>query len=158
MSETPVIIEAAINGMTTVERNPHVPLRPDDIRADALRCLDAGAAIIHAHNHDISLSGAAAADAYLEAWAPLMAERPDTLWYPTLASAPTMEAKTGHWPIIAKEVPLRLGVVDPGSTNLGVARTPTVCRSGVLRQQLRRHPDGHGTVCHVGRWPGPGHL
>ena len=28
MSETPVIIEAAINGMTTVERNPNVPLRP----------------------------------------------------------------------------------------------------------------------------------
>jgi 3-keto-5-aminohexanoate cleavage enzyme len=119
MSETPVIIEAAINGMTTVERNPHVPLRPDAIRAEALRCLDAGAAIIHAHNHDISLSGAAAADAYLEAWAPLLAERPDTLWYPTLASAPTMEEKTGHWPIIAKEVPLRLGVVDPGSTNMG---------------------------------------
>jgi 3-keto-5-aminohexanoate cleavage enzyme len=119
MSTTPVIIEAAINGMTTVERNPNVPLRPDAIRADAGRCLDAGATIIHAHNHDISLSGAAAAEAYLEAWAPMMAERPDTLWYPTLASAPTMEAKVEHWPIIAKEVPLRLGVVDPGSTNLG---------------------------------------
>jgi 3-keto-5-aminohexanoate cleavage enzyme len=119
MSDAPVIIEAAINGMTTVERNPNVPLRPDDIRAEAGRCLDAGAAIIHAHNHDISLSGRAAADAYLDAWVPMMAERPDTLWYPTLASAETMEARTEHWAIIAKEVPLRLGVVDPGSTNLG---------------------------------------
>ncbi len=119
MSDTPVIIEAAINGMTTPERNPNVPSGPDAIRADACRCLDAGAAIIHAHNHDISLSGEEAADAYLAAWIPLMAERPETLWYPTLASASTMEAKTAHWPIIAKEVPLRLGVVDPGSTNLG---------------------------------------
>src|SRR3984893_6016099 len=109
MSDTPVIIEAAINGMTTPERNPNVTVHPEPIRADAGRCLDAGAAIIHAHNHDISLAGAEAADAYLAAWVPLMAERPDTLWYPTLASVPTMEARTEHWSIIAKEVPLRLG-------------------------------------------------
>ena len=45
-----VIIEVAINGSTKPERNPHVPLTPDAIRADALRCLDAGASVIHAHN------------------------------------------------------------------------------------------------------------
>ena len=44
---------------TTKERNPNVPLAPGEIRADALRCLDAGATIIHAHNHDIRLSGEA---------------------------------------------------------------------------------------------------
>jgi uncharacterized protein (DUF849 family) len=119
MSDEPVIIEAAINGMTRPERNPNVPLAPDDIRADACRCLDAGATIIHAHNHDIRLGGREAADAYLAAWEPLLADRPDTLWYPTLCSTPGMAERMAHMPMIAAQVPLRLGVVDPGSTNSG---------------------------------------
>jgi uncharacterized protein (DUF849 family) len=105
--------------MTTPARNPHVPLDPDAIRAEAIRCLDAGASIIHAHNHDIALHGRAAADAYLAAWKPLLADRPDTLWYPTLCSVPGMAARMEHIELIAKEVPLRLAVVDPGSTNIG---------------------------------------
>src|SRR5438105_15258108 len=68
LSETPVIIEAAINGGTKPDRNPHVPLTVDELRRDAVRCFDAGAAIVHAHNHDYGLNGAAAADAYLEVW------------------------------------------------------------------------------------------
>ena len=63
MSDTPVLIEAAINGTSTKDRNPHVPITPEEIRADAARCLDAGATIIHAHNHDIRLSGEPAARA-----------------------------------------------------------------------------------------------
>ena len=61
MSEVPVIIEAAINGIGTKERNPHVPIGPEEIAGCALRCFDAGAAIVHAHNCDIALEGAAAA-------------------------------------------------------------------------------------------------
>ena len=116
---TPVLIEAAINGMSTKDRNPHVPITPEEIRADAARCLDAGATIIHAHNHDIRLSGEAAAHAYLDAWAPLLAERPDALWYPTLCVAPDPVAKLEHVRLIAHEVPLTMAAVDPGSTNLG---------------------------------------
>jgi uncharacterized protein (DUF849 family) len=118
-SDVPVVIEAAINGMTAPARNPHVPLSPDAIRDDARRCYDAGASIIHAHNHDISLHGRAAADAYLEAWRPLLAERPDALWYPTSSSVPDALAKLEHVELIAAEVPLHMAVVDPGSTNLG---------------------------------------
>lgn len=117
--QPPVIIEAAINGMTTAARNPHVPLTPDEIRDDALRCLDAGASIIHAHNHDIGLHGSAAAEAYLAAWRPILAERPDVLWYPTVAAVPDPLAKLEHVLQIAQEIPLRMAVVDPGSTNIG---------------------------------------
>ena len=115
----PVIVEAAINGMTTPARNPRVPTTPEEIRADALRCLDAGASIIHAHNHSIALQGREAADAYLAAWEPLLEERPDVLWYPTLAAAPDMPERMAHYELIAGAVPLRMGVVDPGSTNIG---------------------------------------
>lgn len=118
-SELPVVIEAAINGGTTAARNPHVPLTPEEIRADALRCFDAGATIVHAHNHDITMSGAPAAAAYLEAWAPLLAERPDVLWYPTLCVAQGAQAKLEHVRQIAQQVPVRMAAVDPGSTNLG---------------------------------------
>jgi uncharacterized protein (DUF849 family) len=131
MSDGPVIIEAAINGTTTTDRNPNVPLRPEAIRADAIRCLDAGAAIIHAHNHDISLRGPDAAGPYLEAWKPLLASRPDVLWYPTLTSAPDMQGKTAHWSIIAEQVPLRLAAVDPGSTNLGAPGADGLPTGGV---------------------------
>ncbi len=119
MGTTPVIIEVAINGMTSKERNPNVPIAPEEIKADVRRCLDGGATIIHAHNHDITLAGDAAADAYLASWRDLMAERPDTLWYPTLASATGIDARMGHYRTIAREVPLRMAVVDPGSTNIG---------------------------------------
>lgn len=33
---TPVVIEVAVNGVTTKERNPLVPSTPDEIAADAI--------------------------------------------------------------------------------------------------------------------------
>src|SRR5262245_48372900 len=85
----PVIIEAAINGATSRERNPNVPITPEEIAADAVACLDAGASIIHLHNHDFMLWGAEGADSYAEIARLLLAKRPDALWYPTLTRAPT---------------------------------------------------------------------
>ena len=119
MPDIPVIIEAAINGMTQPSRNPNVPQTPEQIGAEGKRCMDAGAAIIHAHNHDITVNGKEAADAYVAAWAPVLEERPDTLWYPTLAVAPTFAETYAHYELIAAAVRTRMGVVDPGSTNVG---------------------------------------
>ena len=63
--DTPVIIEAAINGVGSKERNPNIPLEPAEIVEDTFRCLDAGATIIHAHNSNIRLAGKPADDEYL---------------------------------------------------------------------------------------------
>ncbi len=119
--EIPVIIEVAINGITSPEINPNVPLSPEAIRDDSLACLDQGAAIIHTHNFDISLTGEAAAGPYIEAMAPVLAARPDALWYPTLTSGADHQGKNAHVAMIAAEVPMRMAVVDPGSTNIGAA-------------------------------------
>jgi uncharacterized protein (DUF849 family) len=116
---TPVILEAAINGETRPEKNPHVPRKPEQIVADVGRCQEAGAALIHAHNDDIRLTGRAAADAYLSAWRPILAERPETLWYPTLCAGANIGESLAHVELLAREVGLRIGVVDPGSTNIG---------------------------------------
>lgn len=118
-TDTPVIIEAAINGGSSKKRNPNVPREPQEIIEDTFRCLDAGASIIHAHNSDYMLTGKAAADDYLEAWRVILDKRPGTLWYPTLCGARDVHAVLEHIEIISNEVPLRIGVVDPGSTNLG---------------------------------------
>lgn len=115
----PAIIEVAINGGSSKRRNPNVPRTAAEIIEDSYRCLDAGAAIIHAHNSDYGLSGRKAAEDYLLAWRPILAERPDTLWYPTLSGGRGVDEVLEHFRILSGEVPLRIGVVDPGSTNLG---------------------------------------
>ena len=114
-----VVIEAAINGETRPDKNPHVPRTPEAVARDALACLGAGASIIHAHNEDIRLWGREAADNYLAAWRTVLRERPDALWYPTLTVAPDHASALLHYELLAQEVGLRIGVVDPGSTNIG---------------------------------------
>lgn len=112
-----VVIAAAINGMTSRARSPHVPVSPAEIAQDVYRCLDAGAAFIHAHNRDISLTGREAADDYLEAWRPILEHRPDTLWHPTVSGS---DAKSfGHVEILAAEAGIRMTTFDPGSANMG---------------------------------------
>jgi uncharacterized protein (DUF849 family) len=113
--DTPVIIESAINGGSSKRRNPNVPREPSEIIEDT----DAGAAIIHAHNSNYQLTGRAAADDYLAAWRVILEKRPGTLWYPTLSGGRDVHEVLQHIEIIAGEVPLRIGVVDPGSTNIG---------------------------------------
>jgi uncharacterized protein (DUF849 family) len=115
----PVIIEAAINGTTTKERNPHTPRLPDEIAADALACIDAGAAIVHNHCDVVGVAGDVAAERYFEGWRPVFAERPDALLYPTTNFGPGVEGAYAHMAPLAATGWLRIGIIDPGSVNLG---------------------------------------
>ncbi len=116
---TPVIIEAAVNGVTPKERNPHTPRTPAEIAADALACLGAGAAIVHSHNDEMTPDPARAAALYAEAWRPVLAARPDALFYPTVGFGTNIGERYAHVPLLAAAGVLRLGLVDPGSVNLG---------------------------------------
>ena len=116
-----VIIEAAINGVTTKASNPHVPRAPEEVARDAITCFAAGAAIVHSHADVVSVEPAEAAERYLEAYRPVVAERPDALLYPTTNAGPGVERAFAHFPLINAEVRLRIGIVDPGSVNLGSA-------------------------------------
>jgi uncharacterized protein (DUF849 family) len=115
----PVIIEAALNGDTRPERNPHVPRKPAEIAEDALRCLDAGASLLHAHADDMRATGRAAADLYLAAWRPIMAARPDTLWYPTLTTTRDPAEGMRHVEILAR---CRWGRASPSTSPASCAR------------------------------------
>src|SRR5262249_25385058 len=115
----PVVIEAALNGATPKSRNPHVPTTPDEIAADALACLAAGAAIVHTQIDDITLTGSAAAERYLEGWRPVVRERPDAILYCTVSIGGTVAERFAHVPHLAASGVMRMGVLDPGSVNLG---------------------------------------
>jgi 3-keto-5-aminohexanoate cleavage enzyme len=115
----PVIVEAAINGTTTKARNRNVPRLPDEIADDARRCLEAGAAIVHNHIDLVAVPGAESAARYLEGWAPVLAARPDALLYPTTNFGPGVEGAYAHLEPLVETAGLRIGIIDPGSVNLG---------------------------------------
>ncbi len=117
----PVMIEAAINGMTTKCTNPHVPRTSDEIASDALRSIEAGAALIHTHNAELAVGPDRAAELYLESWQPVLKARPNAILYPTLGFGQTIEERVGHQAILAEKGVLRVGLADPGSVNLGGA-------------------------------------
>lgn len=113
----PVVIEAAINGLTSPTVNPHVPVTPEQVTADAVACFDAGASIVHHHADVFGVPAAAAAERYLEAWRPVWAQRPDALVYPTVHVEDGQISYEHLGPLAAAGV--RIGLADPGSVNLG---------------------------------------
>lgn len=114
----PVIIEAAINGVTTREQNPRVPITPEEVAAEALACIEAGAAVIHNHTTVFGQGPEASADAYQAGWKPVLAARPDALLYPTV-DYDQNGVSYEHLAVLAQRGCLRIGICDPGSINLG---------------------------------------
>jgi uncharacterized protein (DUF849 family) len=117
----PVIVEVALNGATQKSRNPHVPTAPGEIAAAALACMDGGAAIVHNHIDDFARTGGAAAERYLEGWRPVVRARPDAILYCTVAIGGSVAERFAHVPPLAASGLMRMGVLDPGSVNLGSA-------------------------------------
>jgi uncharacterized protein (DUF849 family) len=53
MFENKVIITAALTGaMTPKDKNPNIPLTPEEIAEDAYKCWKAGASVVHLHMRD----------------------------------------------------------------------------------------------------------
>ena len=116
----PVIIEVAVNGVTKKERNPAVPVMPDEVAADTIRCLDAGATVVHTHPHSFGDGSPSdvVAERYAVAYRTVIADRPDAILYPTMSGGPTIGDRWDHHRILAAEGLIRCGCLDPGSTNL----------------------------------------
>lgn len=117
-TDGPVIIEVAVNGVTTKQRNPRTPEAPEEVAADALVCLDAGASVVHVHCRPGGLPTADAARAYAAALEPVAKERPDAILYPTMGSGTTISERYDHHVPLAEAGTIRMGVLDPGSVNL----------------------------------------
>lgn len=122
---TPTIIEVALSGMGGKARNPHMPVSPEEIAADIITCIDAGAGVVHNHIDDYLATGEAAANRYGEAWRIALAERPEAILYGTLAtfSQDPQLGKYSHMVDTVLRHGARMGVLDTGSLNL-CASTP----------------------------------
>jgi uncharacterized protein (DUF849 family) len=116
---TPVILEVALNGITSQEVNPAVPRLPAEVSEDAICCLDAGATIVHSHTHDFALPPEAAAELYLEAYRPILEKHPSAILYPTIGHGDDIETRWGHHESLARACAIRAALVDPGSVTLG---------------------------------------
>ena len=72
-------------------------------------------------NAEFVADGARAAELYLAAWRPVLRERPDAIFYPTTGTGTTIAERYAHEALLAEAGVLHMGLVDPGSVNLGGA-------------------------------------
>jgi 3-keto-5-aminohexanoate cleavage enzyme len=117
--DKPVIIEVALNGVTSRHRNPNVPATVEDHATDALACIDAGATIIHTHAPKLVVGAEEAAEQYAAAFRPVVEKHPGILCYPTVGFGDTIADRYRHVELLDDMGLVRQGVVDTGSVNLG---------------------------------------
>jgi len=51
----PVVLTVGVNGSNDKSINPNIPCGSEEIVEEALRCFEAGASVIHAHNRSTRL-------------------------------------------------------------------------------------------------------
>jgi 3-keto-5-aminohexanoate cleavage enzyme len=81
-----LIIEASLNGATSKSQNPSVPYSDEEIVADAVSCMEAGAALIHNHTDEPIIGGSGKLDfeRYAKPWHKLLSLRADAILTPTM--------------------------------------------------------------------------
>jgi uncharacterized protein (DUF849 family) len=119
---TPLIIEASLNGSASKEANPAVPYSDEEIVADAIACMEAGASLIHNHTEEPIIGGTGELDTerYARPWRELLRRRPDAILTPTMPvgqEGVPVETRYKHVVEMAREGLLAQGLCDPGTFN-----------------------------------------
>lgn len=124
ISDTPLIIEVSLNGSVKPEQNPNVPYEDDDIVAQAVACMEAGAALVHNHTRDPVFGGTGVMDAedYARPWRKLLKLRPDAILTPTMPGKEgvPVEERFAHIEAMAQEGLIAQGLCDPGSFSVSI--------------------------------------
>ena len=120
MQRDAVIVEVGLNEATMPAANPNVPITPAACAADALRCRDAGASVIHWHARDPITGEQRLDDAVLygEALDPMRAG--GLLAYPSypVDCPDTIDARLAHVWRLRQFQGLELAPVDIGSVTI----------------------------------------
>lgn len=143
-----VIITAALNGAgTTRALTPHVPITPDEIAADAVACVKAGAAIIHLHVRDEAGANSMATEVWKNVVSKVRqcmaaAKLDVVLNLTTSGSVWPEDLRVAHLPVLRPE----MCSYDPGSMNWANTRVflntpPFLERLGGLCQELQIKPE-----------------
>jgi len=125
-----VILEVAISGSTTKKINPAVPETAAELADEAIKCLDAGATIVHAHTNKPSENVAEAVQAYVDAFTPVRKKHPYAILYPTANFNPAVyhknrtvwppEIQSGHYRPLAEAGLANMILLDTGVVPLAV--------------------------------------
>jgi 3-keto-5-aminohexanoate cleavage enzyme len=119
--DDPVVIEVALNGVHSKRHAAQLPTTPDEIGADMIRCLDAGASICHAHDQIRPETTPAELEQIIAAtYRKVLAAHADALLYPATTWGGPLQERWSVHAGLARAGLIKTGYVDPGSTNLGV--------------------------------------
>ena len=128
--DAPVILEVAISGSTTKKINPAVPETAAELAEEAIKCLDAGATIVHAHTNKPMEDPDAAAQVYIEAFEPVRRKHPHAILYPTANFDPAVyrknrtpwrpEIQSGHYRKMAEAGAANMVLFDTGVVPISV--------------------------------------
>jgi uncharacterized protein (DUF849 family) len=111
-------VEVAVNGPWRRDLQPRVPLTPAEIVDDCLRCIEAGASLLHVHAFRPDGRDDTTGEIYAEIIERVRALH-DVPVYPSIAvlAVPGV-ARFAHLEFLAARGLLELTVVDPGSVNI----------------------------------------
>jgi 3-keto-5-aminohexanoate cleavage enzyme len=128
--DKPVILECAINGSVTKAKNPNAPGTLAEHTDEIIRCLDAGATIVHMHSNQPNEDVKLAAQPYLEVFKPVWKKHPHGILYATANFDPKVYNRTrrpwpgkvqcGHQRILAEAGVVNMVLFDTGVVPLGV--------------------------------------
>ena len=127
MKHDAAVIEIGLNEAVTPATQPHVPQAPSECAADARRCADAGAAIVHWHAVDASgAQRLADVDLYGSALDDIGG---CVLAYPSYpVDVPdTVDARLRHCLTLRRDHGLELGPLDVSTVNLVLWDPSTAC-------------------------------
>ncbi len=124
VSETPVILECAVNGSTTKAMNPLAPETVEEQTAEIIKCFDAGATIVHAHSNKPNPDPEIAAETYAQVFRPVWKKHPHAILYATANFDPkiynrdrrawTGDVQCGHHRILAEAGLANMVLFDTG--------------------------------------------
>jgi 3-keto-5-aminohexanoate cleavage enzyme len=125
----PVILECAINGSVTKDKNPFAPGTPAEHTAEVILCLDAGASIIHMHSNQPNEDIKVAAQPYIDIYKPVWKKHPNAILYATAnfdAKVYNRDRKNwpgkvqcGHQRILAEADVVNMVLFDTGVVPIG---------------------------------------
>jgi len=124
VTDTPVILECAVNGSTTKAINPLAPETVEEITAEIIKSFDAGATIVHCHSNQPNEDPNVAAEAYAEIFRPVWKKHPHAILYATANFDPkiynrdrrawTGDVQCGHQRILAEAGLANMVLFDTG--------------------------------------------
>jgi 3-keto-5-aminohexanoate cleavage enzyme len=129
VTDKPVILECAVNGGTTKDKNPLAPGTLEEHTEEVIMCLEAGATIIHIHSNQPNEDVNIAAQPYKEIYGPVWEKFPNAILYATANFDPEVynrerrgwpgKVQCGHQRILAEEGICNMVLFDTGVVPIG---------------------------------------